>query len=197
APRPSRDPADQDGRVGAEERGDVSRPLIPGRKVVLNIHITDTTLTGNDPVGRWDEARTPISTEQIKDWLRAPGTTVTVRPVIDLADCIPVDSYEIPDRIRTRVELRDHRCRFPWCTRPAAKCDLDHVVEHNKGGPTCSCNLAPVSRSHHRAKTFSNWSYTVIQPGHYLWISPNGHHFHVGPNGTRALDPPRQPDPDH
>ncbi|MCX6399745.1 MAG: hypothetical protein NTX33_07440 [Propionibacteriales bacterium] len=148
--------ASQDGRVGAEEGGDVSRPLAPGRKVVLNVHITDTTLTGDNPVGRWDEGRTPISSQQIKEWLQVPGTTITVRPVIDLADCVPVDSYEIPDRIRRRVELRDHTCRFPWCARPATKCDLDHVTPHNKGGPTCPCNLAPACRRHHRAKTFSD-----------------------------------------
>ncbi|KRA38401.1 hypothetical protein ASD81_07135 [Nocardioides sp. Root614] len=189
----------------------------PGRKVVLNVHITDTTITGSrdgrsatsstndenpfakpdvNPVGRWDEGRAPISTAQIKEWLRARDTTVIVRPVIDLNDCVPVDSYEIPDRIRRRVELRDHACRFPWCTRPAVKCDLDHVAPHNKGGPTCPCNLVPACRRHHRAKTFSRWRYVIVLPGHYLWISPNCRHFLVGPNGTQALDPPRTVDPD-
>ncbi|MFC7500953.1 HNH endonuclease signature motif containing protein, partial [Nocardioides sp. GCM10030258] len=173
---------------------------VPGRKVEMSVHITDTTLNKvnpfANPVGRWDQGRTPVSTAQIKEWLQAPNTSVTVRPVIDLADCVPVDSYEIPDRIRRIVEQRDHTCRFPWCGRPAAKCDLDHVVPYNKGGPTCPCNLAPGCRRHHRAKTFSNWSYLVVLSGHYLWISPHGHHFLVGPNGTRALDPPRSPDPD-
>ncbi|WP_182376884.1 HNH endonuclease signature motif containing protein [Nocardioides sp. WS12] len=179
-----------------EETGEVVAES-PGRKVELSVHITDTAVTSDDednpfanPVGRWDQGRTPISIAQIKEWLRARDTTIIVRPVIDLSDCVPVDSYEIPDRIRRRVELRDHTCRFPWCSRPAAKCDLDHVVPHNKGGPTCTCNLAPGCRRHHRAKTFSNWRYTVILPGHYLWISPKGHHFLVGPDGTRALDPP-------
>ncbi|WP_332642036.1 HNH endonuclease signature motif containing protein [Aeromicrobium sp.] len=175
----------------------------PGRKVEMSVHITDTTLNADEsgnpfanPVGRWDQGRAPVNAAQIKEWLQAPNTTVTVRPVIDLADCVPVDSYEIPDRIRRRVEQRDHACRFPWCGRPASKCDLDHVVPHNKGGPTCPCNLAPGCRRHHRAKTFSNWRYTVILPGYYLWASPQGHHFLVGPDGTRALDPPRAPDPD-
>jgi hypothetical protein len=45
--------------------------------------------------------------------------------VLDLAEHIPVDSYEIPDRHRVQVELRDHTCRFPHCGRQARICDLD------------------------------------------------------------------------
>ncbi|TWG89995.1 hypothetical protein L615_009500000190, partial [Nocardioides sp. J9] len=118
------------------------------------------------------------------------------RPVIDLADCIPVDSYEIPERHRQRVQLRDHTCRFPGCTVSATRCDLDHSVEHARGGPTCPCNLVPLCRRHHRAKTFSLWRYVTIQPGHYLWLSPNGRHFLVTPKGPRVLDTPRPLDPD-
>ena len=203
----------------------------PGRKVVLNVHVTggsgaqtDTSLTddessttggsrattddpgpfgnpangtpANNPVGRWDEGRCPITTTQIREWLQAPRTTVIVRPVIDLKDCDPVDSYEIPNRHRRQVELRDHTCRFPYCTKPAVKCDLDHAVAYSQGGPTCPCQLVPKCRRHHRAKTFSLWRYVIIQPGHYLWISPHGQHWLVGPGGTRALDPPRAVDPD-
>lgn len=37
-------------------------------------------------------------------------------------------------------------------------------------------------------KTFSTWHNQVFQPGHYLWTSPHGHQFHVGPAGTTPLD---------
>ncbi|WP_158296502.1 DUF222 domain-containing protein, partial [Nocardioides albidus] len=99
---------------------------VPGRRIVLNVHITDTTLTGQNPVGRWEEGRCPISSAQIREWLRSKDTTIVVRPVIDLADHVPVGSYEIPDRHRARVVLRDQTCRFPHCTRPAQRCDVDH-----------------------------------------------------------------------
>ncbi|KRA38269.1 hypothetical protein ASD81_06385 [Nocardioides sp. Root614] len=202
-----------------EETGEVIATS-PGRKVVLNVHITDTTLnddeTGNEPenpfakpdpnpvanpVGRWADKQVPISTAQIKEWLRARDTTVIVRPIIDLADCVPVDSYEIPDRIRQRVQLRDHSCRFPGCgvstsSTTGHSCDLDHAQPHGQGGVTCPCNLVPLCRRHHRAKTFSRWRYLIVLPGYYLWTSPNSRHFLVGPDGTRALDPPRTVDPD-
>ncbi|WP_158296457.1 HNH endonuclease signature motif containing protein, partial [Nocardioides albidus] len=116
---------------------------VPGRKVVLNVHLTDTTLTtdrSGNPVGRWEEGRCPISGAQIREWLRTREATIIVRPVIDLADHVPVGSYEIPDRHRARVALRDQTCRFPHCTRPAQRCDLDHHRPYGEGGPTCPCN---------------------------------------------------------
>ena len=160
----------------------------PGRRVQLHVHLTPESLTGENPVGRCDELRSPVQAGQIKEWLQAPKTTVIVRPVIDLADCIPVDSYEIPDRHRRRVHLRDHSCRFPNCPKPAVRCDLDHRTPYDQGGPTCPCQLVPLCRRHHRAKTFSTWRYLILAPGHYLWTSPHGHQFHVGPAGTTPLD---------
>lgn len=167
----------------------------PGHKAVLNLHITDTTLTGDNPVGRWDtgNTRVPVNSEQIRDWLGSCASII-VRPVIDLADCAPVDSYEIPDRLRRRTIQRDHTCRFPHCSVAAERCDLDHHVAYDQGGPTCPCNLVPLCRRHHRAKTFSLWRYLTIAPAHYLWISPHRHVFHVGPDGTRTLDLPRAAD---
>ena len=182
--------------IADEETGEVLAQS-PGRRVVLNVHITDTALDEDgNPVGRWEEGDCPVATTQIKEWLQVPQTTVIVRPAIDLADCVPIDSYEIPDRLKRRVQLRDHTCRFPGCPTRATRCDLDHSQPHAKGGTTCPCNLVPLCRRHHRAKTLSGWRYTTIQPGHYLWTSPHGRHFLVGPGGTRALDPPRSTDPD-
>ncbi|WGY03357.1 HNH endonuclease [Nocardioides sp. QY071] len=163
---------------------------VPGRKVVLNVHVTNTTLTGQNPVGRWDEGRCPITTAQIQEWLRARHTTVIVRPVIDLADHVPVTAYETPDRHKTQVALRDHTCRFPHCTRPATRCDIDHTKPHGQGGPTCPCNEVPLCRRHHRAKTHSRWRYETPMPATYVWTSPNGFRFRVDHRGTHPLPAP-------
>ncbi|KAB2811777.1 HNH endonuclease [Pimelobacter simplex] len=158
----------------------------PARRAVLNVHITDATLVGANPVGRWDQ--TPVSAEQIREWLAQPGMSVTVRPVLDLAGHAPVTAYEIPDRHRQQVELRDHTCRFPYCTRAAMRCDLDHATPHRRGGPTCPCNLVPLCRRHHRAKTHSQWRYQVTKIGTYLWRSPSGFRFEVSYRGTHAVE---------
>jgi hypothetical protein len=168
---------------------------VPGRKVELVVHLTDTVLTGvstgsTTAVGRCGNTRTPISPEQIRDWLNVSGTTVTVRPVLDLADCAPVDSYEIPDRLRRQVTLRAHHCVYPYCTRRAEACDLDHIHPHAHGGATCPCNLAALCRGHHRFKTSGQATYRMLQPGTYRW-SIGGRHWIVDPHGTRLL--PQEP----
>ncbi len=165
---------------------------VPGRKVILNVHVTDTTLTdtslaGQNPVGRWEEGRCPITSAQIREWLRTKDATIIVRPVIDLADHLPVGSYEIPDRHRTRVILRDHACRFPHCSRPAQRCDVDHARPYGQGGLTCPCNEVALCRRHHRAKTHSTWAYDIVMPGSYVWTSPAGFRFRVDHHGTHPI----------
>ncbi len=111
---------------------------------------------------------------------------MTVRPVIDLAGSQPVDSYEIPDRIRRQVTNRDHHCVYPHCTRPTESCDLDHVVPYTDGGETSAGNLAPTCRGHHRMKTAGKAGYRILAPGTYLWtigtrrylVDPTGTHDH-------------------
>ncbi len=114
-----------------------------------------------------------------------------VRPVIDLAGHQPVDSYEIPDRIRFQVTERDHHCVFPHCTKPAESCDLDHIEPHADGGATCACNLAPLCRGHHRLKTAGQASYRMLTPGTYHWTLPSGTYL-VDPTGTHPLTGSRQ-----
>jgi hypothetical protein len=172
--------------VGELARADLMLDLegTPARKATINVHITEATLTGDNPVARWNDR--PISAEQVREWLGS-ATSVVVRPVVDLAEHVPVDSYEIPDRHRQSVELRDHTCRFPHCGRKARSCDLDHVRPHGWGGPTCPCNLVPLCRRHHRAKTHSRWRYEVLKPGTYQWTSPNGFTWQVDHRGTHPL----------
>ena len=88
---------------------------------------------------------------------------------------------------------------LPLVHPPAINCDTDHVIAHAAGGATCSCNTAPVCRRHHRLKTHTPWTYTVIDPGTYLWTSPHGYQFLRDRHGTtdvsRDRPPPRAPDP--
>ena len=86
-----------------------------------------------------------------------PGSAI--KPVIDLNAHLTAPGYDIPDRIREHVVLRDRTCVFPWCTRPARGCDIDHVIAYDhdaaaegrpQPGPTTSDNLAALCRFHHR-----------------------------------------------
>ncbi len=153
------------------------------RGVTVFVHVSDPV------IARY--GRHLISVEQVVAWCQAVGTKVTVTPVRDLNHGIRVDQYEVPDRIVEHVELRDGTCRFPLCTRPAERCDKDHVVpwrDDGAGGETDSDNIAPLCRTHHRTKTHSSWHYRVVAPGAYLWTSPRRLRFRVDHTGTASLD---------
>ena len=126
----------------------------PGRRGgwCSHVHLSQAAIAGTDhadQVGRVENTRTPVTADQIREWCGHPDAQVTVKPVIDLDDHIAVDAYEIPDRIKEAVALRDHACVFPWCTRPARtlrpdqhSADCDHVIPWPRG-QTCTCQLAP------------------------------------------------------
>ena len=120
-----------------------------GRPVTLYLHLSDQALGGGG-VGRCENTRSPITPDRIRDWCGREGVQLTVKPVIDLQDHVHVAAYEVPDRLKEATGLRDVQCVFPWCTRPARGCDRDHVIPHDQDGSTCSCNIAPLCRHHHR-----------------------------------------------
>jgi hypothetical protein len=69
--------------------------------------------------------------------------------------------HDPPPRLARLAEAMAPVCAFPGCRRPARCCDLDHRIPYQPtdpagqrgGGRTCSCNLQPLCRNHHRQKT--------------------------------------------
>jgi hypothetical protein len=170
--------------------------------VELNLHFSagmaDDAVGGPvriDDVGRLEEGQRLVLLEQVKAWCGDSHTRVTVKPVIDLAHHFEVAGYEVPDRLREQVVLRDGTCVFPGCTHPARRCHMDHVIPYDhdepaRGGPTASDNLAPLCAKHHRLKTHGRWRYRMIALGVFRWTSPHGHVFHRDHTRTTVLTPP-------
>ena len=174
------------------------------RQVVLYVHLSEAAITGTSSVlnfARVENHRRGVTADQVRTWCANPDTIVTVKPVIDLNEHLHVDAYEVPDRLAEQTQLRDSTCVFPWCTRPARTSDCDHVIPYAEGGTTCSCNIAALCRRHHRLKTHSTWTYTVLEPGSFLWSSPHGYQFLRDHTGTLDVTPDRHPrlspDPPH
>ena len=136
--------------LGELARGtDPTLPL-PGREVVLNVHVSDHAITSGDDthLARVENTRSFVSVDQVRTWCGTPGTTITVRPVLDLNEHLSGAAYETPARLVEQSALVDETCVFPWCTRPARRTDCDHVIPHAAGGTTCSCNIARLCRRH-------------------------------------------------
>ncbi len=166
----------------------------PARKnLVLHLHLSEAALSGRDVIGRNATTGHPMLAEQIRAWCSRTDTHVVIKPVIDLADHAGahVEAYEIPDRLKDLVSLLHPQCVFPWCTRPAARCDADHTKPYREVQETCLHNLAPLCRHHHRLKTHANWTYRPLDaehdPGTYLWTDPHGITYLRQPTGATQL----------
>jgi hypothetical protein len=189
--------------LGALARGQHPLDLTPAggpirqREIVLFVHLSQDAVRGHQPESPvWLEnaGGQLLTATQIAEWCGLPETgKVTVKPVLDLNIRQAVDGYRPPDRIAEAVRLRDRTCVFPFCQRPARACDLDHLEPYDPGGPpgqTSTANLACLCRLHHRMKTHGGWTYTMVEPGVFLWRSPHGHTWLRDHAGTTDLTPP-------
>lgn len=138
-------------------------------------------LSGLDDIG-------PMLLDQIRELLAHHH--VRVQPVIDLNTDPATDSYAIPARIRQHVILRDQVSVFPFGTRSARSCDLDHTHPWQPDGPpnqTRASNLGALDRKAHRAKTHAGWTIEQPTPGTFTWTSPLGYHYQVDQHGTHPI----------
>jgi hypothetical protein len=90
-------------------------------------------------------------------------------------------AYRPSRSLRHLVNARNTRCTAPGCSRPAARCDLDHTTPWHLGGLTCPCNIAPLCRHHHRSKQAEGWWLEQLEPGVLKWRAPSGRTFTTRP----------------
>ena len=167
--------------------------LRPSLGLAVHIHADALgNLTGDARVERAGH----ITASLLGELLRDGDVAVSVHPVIDLPNLAPVDRYVPGPVIRRAVGLVFPVEPFPFSTRRAAGLDLDHTVAYRAGrrGQTRLGNLAPLSRSVHRAKTAGHWRVEQPEPGRMVWVSPLGYRYEVTESGTLTVpSEPRSP----
>ncbi|MFT4217460.1 MAG: hypothetical protein QM619_09805 [Micropruina sp.] len=171
-------------RAQALLNGGDDQRYLPRTKVYL--HLTPEMLTG-DTVARC-ETLGPVTKSQLAELF---GThRITITPVLHTGDTEQaIDSYEIPNRIREAVTLRDVCEVFPYSSRAARRLDLDHTQPYAPGATaqTRPDNLGPLTRSVHRAKTAGRWRLRQPRAGTFWWTSPAGQRYRISPKGTDDL----------
>jgi hypothetical protein len=137
----------------------------------------------------------PITIGQAAEFLR--HSHVTIKPVIDLDADVPVDCYEVPDRLRERLHLRSPASAFPWSSATGRGMDLDHTIpwvptgSTTRDGPqTRVGNPGKLTSFEHRVKTHAmGWRHRQPEPGVHHWRTPTGHQLTVDHTGTHRSDP--------
>jgi HNH endonuclease len=91
---------------------------------------------------------------------------------------LPLDigySDNIPAHIRRAVTLRDKHCAWPHCGRPAAWCDVHHIVHKDDGGETSVRNCLLLCQFHHDV-CIHRWGWQIV-------LHPDGTTTAYGPDG--------------
>jgi len=109
--------------------------------------------------------------------LQPPYNTPSLPLDIGYADTIPAG-------IRRAVLLRDRRCAWPRCGRPAAWCDVHHLRHKKNGGTTSVKDCVLLCQFHHDV--------CIHRRGWQLILHPDGTTEARGPHGQilRSHAPP-------
>ena len=175
-------------------------------QVILHIHLSEEALAGfqcdrsrfGGGVARM-EGVGPVTLSQVRRFLADTACDIKVQPVIDPANSTPVDSYEIPRRIREAMFLRMPASCFPYATA-VGRLELDHTIAYfppARGGPpgqTGVHGLGPFIRFEHRIKTHGRWRVRQPEPGVLdLALAPrhalSGHQYRHPQPRHRTLRP--------
>jgi hypothetical protein len=147
-------------------------------------------------VGFVEGVTAPVSLATVRQFICAGGIqTVTLN---DAGRVISLGSEQrcFTGQQRRAITVRDGGCLIPGCGIPAAWCEIHHVAEAARGGPTHTDNGALLCWFHHRTIDTSGWQirirHGVPQVKAPNWIHINAPWRPVTRSPTRlhnALDP--------
>ncbi|WP_080796450.1 HNH endonuclease signature motif containing protein [Corynebacterium pacaense] len=121
-----------------------------------------------------------------RDWKKRVAKEVE----LDAMDSAVEKGYRPSQRMRAAVIARDAHCRFPGCSVPADRCQLDHVRPWAAGGPTAMWNLMCLCQHHHNMKSDGRFTPELDELGEVLWIGPMNRPVVVRPEGPFAEEMP-------
>ena len=139
-------------------------PTQQGLRPAINVVVSLSTLTGASAEPGWLDGYGPIAAGYARQLAHDPTGTwrrLVTDPVSGQLLDYGTTRYRPPRHLADHVIGRDGECTFPFCTRQARRCDLDHIVPYPEGS-TGADNLHPLHRRHHNAKTEAGWRVSRI-----------------------------------
>lgn len=172
----------------------------PATKPVINVIAPAATVAGDSDQPGYLCGVGVIDAEQVRELAADAHHRPVAQPEVSDREALRYRPSAALDRY---IRCRDLTCRFPGCTVPAERCDVDHTVPFNQadpaaGGLTVPWNLACYCREHHRHKTFDGgpdgWRDELLADGTIVWTAPNGLVYRTTPGGAE-LFPDLRPKP--
>lgn len=143
-------------------------PLLGGAPVTVLIQTTEAALAAQHSesivppqetarLNNHDGTMTPVSMRAVR---HAACSGAVQRVAQDSTGRIT--RLGVPERLfnahqRRAITLRDGGCVIPGCTVPASWCEVHHVIEYARGGPTHTDNGVLLCWYHHRSIDTNGW----------------------------------------
>jgi hypothetical protein len=165
---------------------DTLPPEARGIRATVAVTVPVLALLGVDPDGvATVEGIGPIPMARARElcggadgWMR-----VLTHPETGIVLSVGRKRYKPPGELARLVRWRAETCMAPGCNMPAARCQIDHNVAWEHGGPTALTNLTPFCQGHHTVKHHGRWGVEQIagSGGAIMWTSPTGRQYRVEP----------------
>jgi len=182
------------GQPECPRRSDIVGPTggLSGTQVIISVVASEATVSGRSDSPGYLEGYGVIDAEQV----RALAEAASLRLADPQTSADAALRYQPSAALERAIRCRDLTCRFPGCSRPATRCDVDHTVPFNHdnptaGGLTVAENLKCLCRQHHRLKTFGKWQDKQLADGTVVWTSPTGQTYRTAPAGADLFPQPR------
>jgi hypothetical protein len=132
-------------------------PTIGGAAPTLTVAVREPDLRSSTGVAHIDGIDEPVPLSVA----RHIGCTGTIQRVTSDTRG-RITAIETTDRVfnasqRKAITLRDGGCVIPGCHVRAIWCEIHHVTEHARGGPTSTDNGVLLCFHHHRTIDTSGW----------------------------------------
>lgn len=153
-------------------------PTLGGAAPTLVVTVAEEQLDRSDGVAFVDgpDGEVPVSSA----FARHIGCHGTVHRVT-LGANGTIKALHVTDRVfttwqRRAIAARDGGCIIPGCRVRAAWCEIHHVIEHSRGGPTDVGNGVMLCWHHHRTLETNGWEIRMIdgvpQVRPPTWVDP-------------------------
>jgi hypothetical protein len=166
--------------------------------IAVNLVLSDRTLLGDDTTPATVTGYGPIPAEVARKWVSDaatdPKSRATLRrlythPRSGALVAMESRARSFPDGLARFIEVRDERCRTPYCDAPIRH--RDHARPRARGGPTTADNGLGLCERCNYVKEAAGWQVhaQVDETGRHTaeYITPTGWHHRstAPPSGPR------------
>lgn len=165
------------------------RPADQPVPVAVNLVISDQALLGAEPaaaaIAGYGSVPSAIAQSMIRDAVTDEHSRATLRRLYATpagGALVAMESHAriFPKALAAFLDLRDQRCRMPYCDAPIRH--RDHAIPHRRGGPTSALNGAGMCEACNYTKEAAGWRVETIvgRTGRHTaeFSTPTGAHYH-------------------